>query len=59
LIITRNDTLLAGETAFVDRVSVTSPARTALDLGRRPGFQTAVIRIDSVARATGVAPSDV
>jgi hypothetical protein len=59
LIITRNDTLLAGETTFADRVPVTSPARTAFDLGRRPGFQTAVIRVDSLARATGVAADDV
>ncbi|ORX02172.1 hypothetical protein AWC29_20145 [Mycobacterium triplex] len=59
LIITRNDTLLAGETVEVDGVPVTSPARTAFDLGRRPGLQAAVIRIDSLARATGTAAADV
>jgi hypothetical protein len=59
LIITRNETLLAGERTLVDGVPVTSPARTAFDLGRRPGFQTAVIRIDALARATGIAAPDV
>ncbi|MEB3981977.1 hypothetical protein OQ968_11945 [Mycobacterium sp. 663a-19] len=59
LIITRNETLLAGETRVVGGVPVTSPARTAFDLGRRPGFQTAVIRIDALARATGVTADEV
>jgi hypothetical protein len=59
LIITRNEALLAGETAAVDAIPVTSPARTAFDLGRRPGLRTAVIRIDALARATGVAVADV
>ncbi|MGH3959857.1 DUF559 domain-containing protein [Mycobacterium sp.] len=59
LIITRNETLLAGETTTVAGVRVTSPARTAFDLGRRRGFETAVIRIDALARATGVTVDDV
>lgn len=59
LIITRNETLRAGETTAVDGVPVTSPARTAFDLGRRPGLQNAVIRIDALARATGVTVDDV
>ncbi|OBJ02802.1 hypothetical protein A5660_21280 [Mycobacterium alsense] len=59
LIITRNDTLLAGETTNVDGVPVTSPARTAFDLGRRPGLTAAVIRIDALARATGVTVGEV
>lgn len=59
LIITRNETLHAGETTKVNGISVTSPARTAFDLGRRRGFETAVIRIDALARATGVAVADV
>jgi len=54
LIVTRNETLLAGETTMAAGVLVTSPARTAFDLGRRRGFETAVIRIDALARATGV-----
>lgn len=38
MIITRNETLLAGETTTVDRIPVTSAARTAFDPGRRPGL---------------------
>lgn len=59
LIITRNERLLASETTVVGGVPVTSPARTAFDLGRRPGFRTAVIRIDALARATGVTVDEV
>jgi len=54
LIVARDETLLAGENVLVDGVPVTSPARTAFDLGRRPGLTAAVIRIDALARATGV-----
>ncbi|MEE2854347.1 MAG: DUF559 domain-containing protein [Actinomycetota bacterium] len=59
LIITRNETLSDGEITAVNGVPVTSPARTAFDLGRRPGLTVAVIRIDALARATGVTAKDV
>lgn len=59
LIVTRNETLLAGETALVGGVPVTSAARTAFDLGRRPGLVAAVIAMDSLARATGLIADDV
>jgi hypothetical protein len=59
LIIARNDTLLNDETIAVDGIPVTSPARTAFDVGRRPGLQTAVMRLDALARATGVSAADV
>ena len=59
LIVTRNETLLAGETVTVNAIPVTSPARTVFDLGRRPGLQRAVIRIDALARATAVRAADV
>jgi hypothetical protein len=59
LIVTRNETLLSGEVVTVNGIPVTSPSRTAFDLGRRPGLQTAVIRIDALARATGVMVDDV
>jgi hypothetical protein len=59
LIITRNETLLAGETVLVNAIPVTSPSRTAFDLARRRGLQTAVVRIDALARATGVTVSEV
>jgi Protein of unknown function (DUF559) len=59
LIVTRNETLLAGEAALVGGVPVTSAARTAFDLGRRPGLVAAVIAMDSLARATGLIADDV
>lgn len=59
LIITRNETLGPDEVAVVDGVPVTSPARTAFDLGRRHGLMEAVIRIDALARATGVTAEEV
>lgn len=59
LIITRNETLSSGEATVIDGLPVTSAARTAFDLGRRPGLHTAVIRIDALARATGLTVDDV
>lgn len=60
LIITRNETLLPAEIIEIDGIAVTSPARTAFDLGRRPaGLTGAVIRIDALARATGVTADQV
>lgn len=59
LIVTRNESLLAGEIVAVNGVVVTSPARTAFDLGRRPGLVPAVVAVDSLARATGVAVDEV
>jgi hypothetical protein len=59
LIVTRNESLLAGEVTAVDGVAVTTPARTAFDLGRRPGLVPAVVAVDSLARATGLAVDDV
>jgi hypothetical protein len=59
LIVARNETLDAGEILTVAGVPVTSPARTAFDLGRRSGLETAVIRVDALARATGVTVEDV
>ncbi|OBI12849.1 DUF559 domain-containing protein [Mycobacterium sp. E2497] len=59
LIVTRNETLATGEVTMVDGIPVTSAARTAFDLGRRPGWTLAVIRMDALARATGLAAEDV
>ncbi|WIM88727.1 DUF559 domain-containing protein [Candidatus Mycobacterium wuenschmannii] len=59
LIVARNETLLTGETVCLNGIPVTSPARTAFDLGRRPGQKTAVIRVDGLARATGVTAAEV
>jgi REase_MTES_1575 len=38
---------------------VTTPARTAFDLGRRRGLTTAVIRLDALMQATTLKPKDV
>jgi Protein of unknown function (DUF559) len=59
LIVVRNETLLPGETTSVASVPVTSPARTAYDLGRRPGLESALARLDALARATAVTAADV
>ncbi|ORW38206.1 hypothetical protein AWB90_24540 [Mycobacterium paraense] len=59
LIVTRDESLSAGEITAVNGVAVTSPARTAFDLGRRPGLVPAVVAVDLLARATGVAVEEV
>lgn len=48
------DTLLDGEVTDVDGIAVTTPARTAFDMGRRLPRLRAVQRIDSLANATDV-----
>lgn len=47
------------EIVVVGRMPVTTPARTAFDLGRRPGLESAIIRIDALANATGLKAVDV
>jgi hypothetical protein len=59
LIVTRNESLFAGDVTVVNGIAVTTPARTAFDLGRRPGLVPAVIAIDSLARATELAVEEV
>jgi hypothetical protein len=59
LIITRDETLPAGEATTVNGIPVTSPPRTVFDLGRRSGLENTVIRIDALARATGVTVREV
>ena len=55
-----NDILIHRERLSDDEVSpvgdliVTTPARTAFDLGRRKGLTEAVIRLDALANATGL-----
>ncbi|MCG7606818.1 hypothetical protein BA059_12520 [Mycolicibacterium sp. (ex Dasyatis americana)] len=58
-ILIHRDKLLDGETRSRGGVLVTTPARTAFDLGRRVGRNAAVIRADALAQATGVRPADV
>jgi hypothetical protein len=47
------------ETCLVNETPVTTPARTAFDLGRRALLETAIIRVDALARATGLKSQDV
>jgi hypothetical protein len=47
------------EICIVDAKPVTTPARTAFDLGRQDRLETAIIRVDALANATGLKPVDV
>lgn len=47
------------EIVRIQGLPVTSPARTAYDLGRRKGLTLAVVRLDALMRATNVKASDV
>lgn len=58
-IITRDDRLLAGEWVNLSRMPVTSPERTAFDIGRRGTLGLAVGRLDALSRATGLKVRDV
>ena len=50
----RRDLLLSDEVARMGELTVTTPARTAFDLGRRGQLTEALIRMDALMRATGV-----
>lgn len=57
-VLIHRDELLEYEVQSRAGMSVTSAARTAFDLGRRPGRTLAVVRVDALAHATGLrAPS--
>jgi hypothetical protein len=58
-LVVRYDTLAAGEVTEVDGVRVTTPARTAFDLGRRLDKGPAVARMDALMRACPFAIADV
>lgn len=47
------------EVGIVHGMPVTTPARTAFDLGRRSGLDRAIIAVDALANATGLKPVDV
>jgi hypothetical protein len=51
-IVLHNDTLANDETEVVRGIPVTTPVRTAFDLGRRRGLTLAVIRVDALLQAT-------
>jgi Protein of unknown function (DUF559) len=58
-VLTRRDALADGETQVMNRRSVTTPERTAFDIGRRGAVHSAVVRLDALARATGFKVDDV
>jgi hypothetical protein len=58
-IIVHSDTLDEDETSVRDGIRMTTPARTAFDLGRRKGSTAAVIRLDALMHATGVKAPDI
>jgi hypothetical protein len=58
-VLTRRDALLKAETQVMDGRVVTTPERTAFDIGRRGAIRSAVVRLDALARATGFKVDDV
>lgn len=58
-VLTRRETLCAGETQICAGLAVTTPERTAFDIGRRGAVRSAVVRLDALARATGFNVDDV
>ena len=58
-VITRADLLLDGETHVLNGLSVTTPERTAFDIGRRGALGRAVADLDALAAATDFKVRDV
>lgn len=58
-IVIHRDELPDDEICRAAGIPVTTPARTAFDLGRRPGVDTAVVRLDALCNATGLRRADI
>jgi very-short-patch-repair endonuclease len=58
-VLTRRDVLLDDEVAAVAGLAVTTPERTAFDIGRREPYRMAVAHLDALARATNLNPDRV
>ena len=58
-IVLHSDRLADDEMCMVRGIPVTTPARTAYDLGRCPGLETAVVRLDALMQATHLQAIDV
>lgn len=58
-IMLHSDELWEDEICLRGSIQLTTPARTAFDLGRRKGLTTAVVRIDALAHATRLTITDV
>jgi hypothetical protein len=57
-IVIRNERIDADEVVEIDGMLVTSPARTALDLGRHLHRDEAVRHLDALARVSRIGPAD-
>lgn len=58
-VLPRRYALADGEVQTVDGLAVTTPERTAFDIGRCGAIRSAVVRLDALARATGCKADDV
>lgn len=58
-IVVHSGAIADDELTTVARIPCTNSARTAYDLGRRLPFETAVIRLDALANATGLEADEV
>jgi len=58
-IIVHTDRLLPGEQQLLGDLPVTTPARTAFDLGRRLALKDAVARMDALMNATGLTADEI
>ncbi|MEE6178653.1 hypothetical protein [Mycobacterium sp. 050134] len=58
-VLTRRYALSDGETQQLGGLAVTTPERTAFDIGRRGAIRSSVVRLDALARATGFKADDV
>ncbi len=58
-ILLHSDALWDDEVCVRAGIQMTTPARTAFDLGRRKGFINTVIRVDALMHATGLKTADI
>ena len=58
-LLVHTDDLAIGETQCIDGAALTTPARTAFDIGRRLELEAGVQRIDALMNATDVKVSDI
>jgi hypothetical protein len=58
-VLTRRCAFIDGETQTIAGYAVTTPERTAFDIGRRGAVHSAVARLDALAHATGFKTEDV
>ncbi|MCV7061878.1 endonuclease domain-containing protein [Mycolicibacterium vaccae] len=58
-IVLHYNTLVPHELACLRGITVTTPARTAFDLGRRAGLTRAAVGLDALMRATRITTADV